>query len=796
MASPNLSALLSRIDIKKTVLLLGAGASRSSGAPIALDLCRHLEEKLASGSKISDDLSEVAGILEHRYGRKSIVDAVVSKLSGLNPDGGVLALAEYPWKSIYSTNYDRLIELAFESKGKKIGVVRSNFDWEKTHDPTVVPLFKIHGCVSQDRAYGHRASMVLTENDYTDHEDYRKLLFDRLGLDMAGSTTWIIGYSMRDAHVRSLVEEALKQQRKYGASGQIFILVYEYDEERAALLRQRGIREVAQGDLNAFIHALTLAKIQNPFPRALADIADLPLGLEPCTINVNTDTSPSNAKRMFFGGAATYGDIRAGLTFERDREFELKKLNRLVTSIIGVSGVGKSTLARRILLGLSDAGWKCYEHRPEFPLSPDEWIGFERALSEKGNKAVLLIDNCPAFQRQVNTLVRRLPVNGALRIMLTAETSAWKPRQKDPRLFTESQTEMLSTLSAAEISLLRDLLVNTEGMKVFVSQQFAGRSRANQIDHLRRRCSADMFVCLKALTDSDSLDDIILREFAVIESSHQEVYRLTAALEAAGALPHRQMVLRLSGMEATQISSALDVLGGVLEEMSELNSNADDTGVYLWRTRHEVIARIVTKYKYSDPEERKHLFENVIEGANPSYYAELRSLRELCNGEWGIRSIVDPADRIALYRKISRIAPSDRVSRHRLVRELLKVEQLGDAEAELRAGIEDLGLDPPFQRYKVRLLIQRSRSEGLLPDDRKAILREAVGQAEFGLGKFEESKYMYLVAGDVAEEWHSLTNSREWIEWAKSYIQKGYERLSDPDLLERGDRLTRLKYFN
>lgn len=793
MPSPNLSALVSQVDSQKTVLLLGAGASRSSGAPLAIELCRQLERKIASSEKISDDLSELTGILEHRYGRRALVDAVVSALSGLNPDGGLSSLVEYRWKAIYTTNFDRLVEDAAEKKHKKIGVVRSNFDWEETHDPGKVPLFKIHGCISQDRAYGHRASMVLTENDYTDYEEYRKLLFGRLALDMAGSTTWIIGHSMRDAHVRALADEALKQQRKSGAPGHIYLLVYEYDDERAALWRQRGIRDVAQGDLNAFAHALSLAQVDRATPIGQATAFSLPLELEPCTVQVNTDTSASNARRMFFGGTATYGDIRAHLTFERDREFDLKKLDRLVTLITGVSGVGKSTLARRILRSLCDDGWLCYEHRHEFPLSLDAWIEHERSLAAAGKKAVLLIDNCPTFQRQVNSLVRRLPLEGALRVLLTAETSAWKPRQKDPRLFTAARTETLSTLSTSEVSLLRDLLVNTPNLKQLVATPFASRSRTEQIDHLRRRCSADMFVCLKALTESDSLDDIILREFAATEKSQQDVYRLTAALEAAGALPHRQMVLRLSGMSASQISSTLDVLEGVIEETEDRPNDGSAQGIFLWRTRHEVIAQIVAKYKFSDPVERGQLFEDVIDTANPTYYVELRSLRELCNGDWGIRSIPDAGQRLALYRKIASVVPNDRVSRHRLVKELLNADLLGDAEAELRAAADDLGLDPPFQRYKVRLSIQRSRATDLPMDDRKAMLRQAVNEAEMGLGRFRESKYMYLVLGDVAEEWHALTGETGLVEWAVLHIRKGYDVLQDPDLLERIDRLRRIR---
>ena len=72
------------------------------------------------------------------------------------------------------------------------------------------------------------------------------------------------------------------------------------------------------------------------------------------------------------------------------------------------------------------------------------------------------------------------------------------------------------------------------------------------------------------------------------------------------------------------------------------------------------------------------------------------------------------------------------------------------------------------------------------------MLRQAVTEAEFGLKRFRESKYMYLVLGDVAEEWHTLTSETGLIEWAVLHIKKGYEILQDPDLLDRVDRLRRL----
>jgi hypothetical protein len=784
---PSLSELLRNSDPRRMALVLGAGAAHSSGAPLAIDLCRHLESELAGGKSISDDLAELSSILEQKLGRKSVIECIAKRLAMMEPDGALLALASYPWLAIYSTNYDRLVERAYQIRDVPLGVVRSNYDWEAIHTPGRTSLFKIHGCISQDRSLGHQASMILSSDDYLSFEAYRSLLFKRLATDMAGTSCWIIGHSLQDPHIKELLVATLREQRESGAPGRIHLLVYAYDGDRAQLWLSRGVQSVVQGDINAFVDALANAPQVAPLhPQTAADRLVLPVELAAATIDVSSTTQPSNPRRLFYGGAATYSDIRAGLTFQRDQETTVDPARGLGVVITGVAGTGKTTLARRILLEVLDTRhWMAFEHRGELPLQPDRWLRFERTLRESQRNAVLLIDNCPTFQRQLNILARGLPEDSALRLIVTAETSAWRPRQKDPRLFSHTQAITLSRLSLAEIQRLRSLVLAAPSLNPLVDSSFKSLSRHSQEDLLKQRCSADMFVCLKVLFTAASLDDIILKEYSNIEASSQEIYRLTAALEAAGALPHRQMVLRLSGMTSTMISGALDVLEGLVHEQDIEGTK----GIFLWRTRHEVIARIISEYKYSDSSELLALLQQAIDTANPSYFEEMRSLREMCNAERGIRALPEAADRIDLYRRIVRLLPSDRVARHRLVRELIEAERFGDAEAELRSAIKDVRLDPPLQRYKIKMLLLRSRGVGLMEEDRRAILRTAQNEAEWGLQRFPDNKYMYFIAGDVAEEWFELTGERGLLEWAKHQLAEGHKSLLDPDLQDRLSQL-------
>lgn len=778
-----ISRITKDLDPSRTVLFLGAGAAISSGAPTALELCRHLESELANGDNISDDLAELASILERRNSRKKLVASVVNRVSSLNPDGALVSLANYPWAAIYTTNYDQLIESAYQRAGKELAVIRSNYDWDAAHTPGVVPLFKIHGCVSQDTALGHRASMILTLDDYDSCADYRQLIYKRLQTDFAGATAVVIGHSLQDDDVQEILRESIKLQRGQGAPGKANLLMHQIDPERADIWRGRGAQNVAQGDINSFVAELGKSECAKASTVSADTTAQLPHALAPCSLVVRDQSFAADPRKLFYGATATYGDIRDGLTFERDDERSLVASKANFVVINGVSGTGKSTLARRVITRLreEDSDVELYEHRPEFPLQDGEWVAFERRMSTEGRKAVLLIDNCPQFQRELNKLARKLPVDSCLRLLLTAETSTWKMRQKDPRFFSESDLVSLSTLSDSEIGRLLEVVRNAPALGELVEGDFLSQSVEYQSRTLKRRCDADMFVCLKALFSADSLDQIVLREYAQLDQGCRDIYRLTCALEAAGALPHRQMVLRLSGFELTQLTSALGVLEGLVDEV-ETNKKL---GIYSWRSRHEVIAELISRYKFADPEELYGLLDSVIETANPTYYEESRTLREMCSAPRGIRAIPDPEKKLRLYRKISHVMPSDRVARHRLIGELLHQNLVADAEAELRKAVEDVGLDPPLQRYKVRIELSRSRSSGLLQEDRQAMINSAINEAEKGIRHFPDSKYLYFALADSVLEWEHLTGQSGRTVWAAQILDEAYERLLDPDLAQK-----------
>ncbi len=773
----------------RTVLFFGAGASVPSGAPTSEGLANRLCDILAKGERISDDLTEVCSILENRYGRKELVKALRSVFHDLQPSRGLLTLPEFDWPVLYTTNFDQLIEAAYRKCGKNLVPIRSNFDYGRSEASEGVPLFKIHGCISQDSVDGSHARMVLTERDYEEYKAYRETLFARLDLDLTTKSVLIIGHSLRDPHLRRDMATASELHQKKGAPGRLCALVYDRDPDRAQLLERKGFT-VAFGGIDEFLYEFTSA--HPPSSRTTATAGEgfqLPARARPSTIEVaHARTLPSNALRLFNGSPATYADVRQGLTFRRTLEAQLlnKLLNegRQFATVTGVAGVGKTTLARRVLDALvSDHNFLAWEHSTDFPFKSGDWIEVERTLREAGRRGVLLIDDCPEFLRQVNLLAESLAKveAPALYLVLTANSAQWSPRVKASELFAKGIVERLSDLGEGEVEELVRLVDTQPEIRALVDPYFSHLSRVEQVQQLRNRCSADMYVCLKNIFATDALDTILLREYAGLTPEMQDIYRHVAALEAAGARVHRQLVIRVLGVQPDKIRSLLDLLEGLVEEYDIKPAD----GLYGWATRHEVIAQTISRWKFADDNELFSLFVRVVSSLNPTVWLELRTIRDICGPEFGIGRLIDHTRQISLFESLIKLAPGERVPRHRLISKLLFLGQLEAAAQAIRAAEEAVGFDSPINRFKIRLLLRRAETtEGILEEDRRAMLLEAQRLAITGITRLPQEKYAYIAYSEVGLAFADRTGQTEILDDAIRRMRDAADRILDPELTD------------
>jgi len=775
--------LVNEISPESTVLIFGAGSSIPSGSPPTRTIAAALG-KLIGVESDGYTLSEIAELAETLQGRRPIIDKCRSLFPRPNPTGGLLNLPLYPWKNIYTTNFDELIEESYKRKNIILPRYVSNFDFTIRGTQDQTRLYKLHGTISEDVSTGDKARLILTESDYNQVEEYRELLFDTLKGDLANSNLIIIGHSLADDDIRAIVNRASLLAKKAMTAPSIYLLMYQTDVHRARLYEQKNIK-VCFGGIDEFFAGLSQAPKIARRDYELSTVSELPTALAPTTLAVKHAIElESNIERMFNGWSASYSDINQGLTFKRsltDRlQTQFLRNEKWIAVTLGVSGVGKTTCARQVLVELNRKGFHCWEHRDDFLLNPQEWRSVGTSLKASDSRGILLIDNAHDHLYQLNDLIDLLAADDcdSLKLILISAKNNWNARVKTPSLFRASESYELSKLDNAEIEALLDLVYSHPLIQRMVERSFSGFSRQEQSRRLRIRCDADMFVCLKNIFASEKFDDIILREFADLDQSAQDVYRAVAAMESAGVRVHRQLIIRMLGVAPTSIRALLESLADIINEYSIDERN----GIYGWKGRHHVITDIITRHKYSDPKAYEALISKVIDNLVPSYEIEIRTIRELCAID-GLSKLADKTAQNVILKKMISKVPGERVPRHRLIRNLIDIGQFENAETEVRVFESDFGVDSPVHRYKVQLLLARAtQTPGLMKEDRIAILDKALTLVRAGASRYPANPAMLRTYGEVGLEIYKRTKSTEAFDDALREMKEAEKEISDPEI--------------
>ncbi len=791
-----LSQLTNELDPRKTVLFFGAGSSVPSNAPTVRRIIEHLGQRFNIDPS-AFSLQEIAGIIESKHSRKHLIESLRELFKDVRPSGGIANISLYNWKSIYTTNYDNVIEQSYAARGARINICASNFDFRSDIPTDEARLFKLHGSIHNDITDNRQnARIILSDTDYDETLTYREALYQQLKSDLCNSNLIIIGSSLSDVHIKEIINKAMNLNNSMPSGGQVYLLLYSADEDRASLYEKRGIR-VAFGGIDEFFAGLAKRAALVP---ELTDISgsliDHRFPLRPVTLDVSECSNPSrgNASALFNGWPATYADIAEGLTFDRslaaDIHSFLKDESKCCAVILGASGVGKTTTARQTGLKFSREGLHVWEHLSDHRLLSEEWLKVADDLRVRRESGILIVDDAHAHLNDLNDLVDGLVAadNGHLNIIATSSRNLWAHRIKSPNFFHYGREFFQSTLAPEEIERLIALVDTKSSLRALVENTFSGFSKTEKKRRLTNRCEADMFVCMKNIFASETYDGIILREFATLAQEDQDIYRHVSAMEAAGIRVHRQLIIRLLGVPAMAIEGVLSRLTDIIHEYDI----SEKQMIFGWRTRHPVIAGIIARARFGDIEKTIELFERVIDNVIPTYPIEIRTINELCNLDTGLPRISDKKIQNRLLRKMISVAPGERVPRHRLIRNLIAVNQFEEAETEIRLFEKDFRVDAPVYRFKIQLMVARAtQTRGIMEEDRIAILEEARDLALYGAERYNNNRHILAAYAELGIEYYKRTKKNFMYEEALELLREAEQVLGDPEVSRLITRLDR-----
>ena len=178
-------------------LFIGAGLSRAAGYVDWKALLKDIAAELKLDIHRESDLVAIAQFHVNEKRNRSRVNQVLidelTKTAIQTPSHNIIA--RLPVDTIWTTNYDQLLERAFESAGKSVDVKLSNANLAQSRRGRDVTIYKMHGCVTRPE------DAVVTKDDYECYDNKRSLFSDSLRGDLIGKTFLFLGFSFTDPNI-------------------------------------------------------------------------------------------------------------------------------------------------------------------------------------------------------------------------------------------------------------------------------------------------------------------------------------------------------------------------------------------------------------------------------------------------------------------------------------------------------------------------------------------------------------------------------------------------------------------
>jgi hypothetical protein len=203
---------------RQAILFVGAGASMAVGLPSWQALVDHLLKEVDLDAGVIEGMNDGYQMLAEFYRLKQ--GGLGALRSWLDRNWKVASdrvaesklhklIVELDFPAIYTTNYDRNLETAFEVHDKPYAKIANAKQIADAADG-VTQIIKYHGDFDDD------SSLVLTETDFLDRLSFDSPLDIKFRADALSRTILFIGYSMSDPNIRLLLHNIWQTWERSG----------------------------------------------------------------------------------------------------------------------------------------------------------------------------------------------------------------------------------------------------------------------------------------------------------------------------------------------------------------------------------------------------------------------------------------------------------------------------------------------------------------------------------------------------------------------------------------------------
>lgn len=244
-------SLIESVRRREVILFAGGGISQNLGLPDFSALIGYLAEQLGMENRnfSINDYPVIAEAYTRSSGKLGALRSWMDTTwhpSSIDVSSSAVhnLIVDLNFSSIYTTNYDRWLEKAFDARGVKYRKITNVADLTHPLDDCI-EIIKFHGDFEDD------ASLVLTEASYFKRMSFETPLDIRLRADSLARPLLFVGYSLHDVNTRYLLFrlQELWEQSEYTARRPIsYVLMTQSQPAQETVLRSRGVEPLVWED--------------------------------------------------------------------------------------------------------------------------------------------------------------------------------------------------------------------------------------------------------------------------------------------------------------------------------------------------------------------------------------------------------------------------------------------------------------------------------------------------------------------------------------------------------------------
>ncbi len=185
------------IEEENAAIFAGAGLSVGAGYVNWKELLEPVAEELGLNVEKEHDLVSLAQFHENDNGNRSKLNKVLLEEFGdlAKPTRNHELIARLPISTIWTTNYDRLIETAVQNENKTPDIKYTEKHLSQTKPGRDVTIYKMHGDIE------HPSEAILTKDDYEKYHQSMGMYLTTLSGDLISKTLLFIGFSFTDPNL-------------------------------------------------------------------------------------------------------------------------------------------------------------------------------------------------------------------------------------------------------------------------------------------------------------------------------------------------------------------------------------------------------------------------------------------------------------------------------------------------------------------------------------------------------------------------------------------------------------------